>query len=457
MNWLRLSEVAAMLGQPLVGEDVWVDSVSTDTRKVAGNELFFALNGPRFDAHSVLEQPGVPSYAGLVVSRPVSHKAPQIIVPDTRIALGRLAAAWRNQFQGRVVGLTGSNGKTTVKEMIASITAVTHDVLYTQGNLNNDIGVPLTLLRLRSQHEIAVIEMGANHAGEIAYLTQLVRPDVALVNNAGPAHLEGFGDLEGVARAKGEIYGGLGPDGVAVVNADDVFADYWTGLNVGRRVIRFGKAPDADVRLVGTDPLRLVVGGAAIELTLQLEGWHNALNATAAAAVAVALGMPNETIRDGLARMTAFKGRLRIVRGLNGVQLIDDSYNANPASAKAAVDVLAQRAGARILVLGDMGELGPSAAALHADLGAYAKARGLDRLFGFGDLSGAAVGAFGVGAEHFAELDSLIAALKTLAAPDVVALIKGSRSMRMDRVVEALKARIPVDGADGNGGHEHVA
>ncbi|MGF1546323.1 MAG: UDP-N-acetylmuramoyl-tripeptide--D-alanyl-D-alanine ligase [Thiotrichales bacterium] len=457
MSWLRLSEIAAMLGQPLVGEDAWVDSVSTDTRARAGNELFFALEGPRFDAHAVLEQSGAPDYAGLVVTRSVNHRAPQIIVADTRVALGQFGAAWRKQFSGRVVGLTGSNGKTTVKEMIASILAVEHDVLYTQGNLNNEIGVPLTLLRLRPRHEIAVIEMGANHPGEIGYLTQLVRPDVALVNNAGPAHLEGFGDLDGVARAKGEIYAGLGSDGVAVINADDPYAAYWASLNENRRVVRFGATSAAEVCLVDLDPLRLRLGDSEIELALQLEGRHNALNATAAAAVAYALGVANATVREGLARMTAFKGRLRAVRGLNGVRVIDDSYNANPASAKAAVDVLAQRPGVRILVLGDMGELGIAAEALHGEVGRYAKARGLERFFGFGPLSKAAVDAFGAGGAHFAELDLLLDVLKSLASPEVVALVKGSRSMRMDRVVEALKARVNIDATDGNGGRENVA
>ncbi len=455
MTWLRLAEIAAMLGRPLAGEDAWVEAVSTDTRKPVANAVFFALRGPNFDAHEVLERPDAPAYVGLVVSRPVKNRAPQIVVDDTRLALGRLAAEWRKRFEGRVVGLTGSNGKTTVKEMIASIASVEHDVLYTQSNLNNDIGVPLTLLRLRPRHEIAVIEMGANHHGEIDYLTRIVRPDVALVNNAGPAHLDGFGDLAGVARAKGEIYGGLTAGGCAVVNADDAFRDYWLGLNAKRCVILFGRHPDADVRLLSDRPLRLRIGDEEIEVELQLEGAHNAMNAAAAAAVAHGLGLTSETIREGLARMTAFKGRLRPVRGYNGLNLIDDSYNANPASAKAAVDVLAGRSGERVLVLGDMGELGQNAEALHAEVGAHARARGLDWLYTFGALSRHASDAFGPGGKHFEDLTDLIDALKQGAGPRRVILVKGSRSMRMERVVEALKATPESTGP--NGRHAHVA
>lgn len=439
MNWLKLSQAADMMASELQGRDAWVDSVSIDTRKPVDNALFFALQGPNFDAHEVLEQSPDICPAGLVVTRPVQHPAPQIVVNDTRIALGELAAAWRQRFTGRVVALTGSNGKTTVKEMLAAIFAIEGPVLVTEGNLNNDIGVPLTLLRLRSQHLLAVIEMGANHSGEIAYLSDMVRPNIALLNNAAAAHLEGFGDIQGVARSKGEIFSGLCQSGVAVINADDDYCDYWISLNLGRRRILFGRDSHANVRLVSNSQIEIFSGGESYPINLQLEGEHNIYNAMAAWAVATAVGVQPEVIQRGLASMPPVKGRLQSLEGSRGATLIDDSYNANPASLRAGIKVLAAKPGSRILILGDMAELGANAAALHAEIGQLAAQAGIEHLLSFGALGRAAVEAFGEGGKHFQQLDGLIAEARQLLNKDAVVLVKGSRAARMERVVEGLR------------------
>jgi len=438
MSWLKLSQAAEMMEAELQGVDDWVETVSTDTRKPTDNTLFFALQGPNFDAHKVLEQSPSIRPAGIVVSHPIQHSASQIVVNDTRVALGELAAAWRQRFTGRVVALTGSNGKTTVKEMLAAIFAIEGSVLSTEGNLNNDIGVPLTLLRLRPQHQLAVIEMGANHSGEIAYLSEITRPNIALLNNAAVAHLEGFGDIEGVARSKGEIFSGLCQSGVAIINADDNYCDYWISLNLGRRRILFGRDSRANVRLVSTSPVEILSGGVVYPIDFQLEGEHNVYNAMAAWAAAMAVGVQPEVIQQGLASMRSVKGRLQLLQGYQGAAVIDDSYNANPASLQAGIRVLAEKPGKRILVLGDMAELGADASALHAEIGAKAAQAGIEHLLTFGALSHAAAEAFGDGGKHYQQLDDLMAEVRQLLDKDTVVLIKGSRAARMERVVEYL-------------------
>jgi len=453
MSWLKLSQVAEMMEAELQGMDAWVDSVSTDTRKTVEGSLFFALQGPNFDAHEVLEQsPGIRP-AGLVVARPVRHPAPQIVVNDTRIALGELAAAWRQRFTGRVVAITGSNGKTTVKEMLAAIFAIEGSVLSTQGNLNNDIGVPLTLLRLRSEHLLAVIEMGANHPGEIAYLSEITRPNIALLNNAAAAHLEGFGDIQGVARSKGEIFSGLCQSGVAIINADDAYCDDWVSLNLGRRRVLFGSDLRASVRLVSTSPVEILSGGVVYPIDMPLQGEHNVYNAMAAWAAALAVGVQPEIIQRGLASMRPVKGRLQTLEGFRGAMVIDDSYNANPASLLAAIKVLADKPGRRILVLGDMAELGKDAAALHAEIGAQAARSGIEHLLSFGALGQVAVEAFGQGGRHYQLMDDLIVEARQLLDKDTVVLIKGSRAARMERVVDDLSRTAD----EPTGGQEYVA
>ncbi|MDX5332915.1 MAG: UDP-N-acetylmuramoyl-tripeptide--D-alanyl-D-alanine ligase [Gammaproteobacteria bacterium] len=443
MSWLMLSDIAAMAGGELIGADTAVQGVSTDSRNLREGDLFIALRGPRFDAHDFV--PDLEAAVAAMVEHLCDTVLPQVLVEDTRLALGRLARAWRARLSATVVGLTGSNGKTTVKEMIAAILQECGSVHATRGNLNNDIGVPLTLLALRDTHDYAVIEMGANHAGEIAYLTAIAQPHVALITNAGPAHLEGFGSIEGVSRAKGEIFQGLPADGVAVINADDSYADYWRGLNTGRRILSFGAEQAADFTgsLAADGQLRMQTPEGELALDFALRGRHNLLNALCAAAAASAAGASLEAIRRGLAAMQPVSGRLQARVGRNGAALIDDSYNANPASMRAAIDVLAARPGRRVFVMGDMGELGGDATAMHAAIGEYARAAGIDRLHALGPLSAAAAEAFGASAEHHADWRALAQAVTDELSADVTVLVKGSRSMRMERVVAALEQQEP--------------
>ncbi|MGM0675918.1 UDP-N-acetylmuramoyl-tripeptide--D-alanyl-D-alanine ligase [Ectothiorhodospira marina] len=438
MMRLSLQEVAALCDGSPSGGNVIVTGVSTDSRQVSGGSLFVALQGPRFDAHEFIDA-SLPA-AAVMVNRPVVSGHPRIRVKDTRLALGALAAGWRRRCPAEVVALTGSNGKTTVKEMLAAILQQAGDTLATQGNLNNEIGVPLTLLRLSMEHRFAVIEMGANHAGEIAGLTALAGPRVALITNAGPAHLEGFGSLEGVARAKGEIFQGLGTDGVAVINADDAYAQFWMGLNAGRRTLLFGSSEQAQVRVgQGADGKAWIRHeGASVCLDLALPGAHNRLNAAAAAAAALALGLDLDTIAAGLASLAPVPGRLMRRTGPHGINIIDDSYNANPASTRAAVDMLLDEPAPRILVLGDMGELGGDGPTLHRQTGEYAAARGIDRLLAVGPLCRHAVEGFGAGATHFKDREALIHTLQATSGEAGTILVKGSRGQRMERIVEAL-------------------
>ncbi|MFW5452593.1 UDP-N-acetylmuramoyl-tripeptide--D-alanyl-D-alanine ligase [Thioalkalivibrio sulfidiphilus] len=454
MIW-SLAEIAAKVGGELHGADTVAEGVSTDTRSLQHGQLFVALTGPTYDGHAFVSD-DLPA-AGVMVSRLLPTRLPQVLVDDTRLALGRLARAWRESLPVTVLALTGSNGKTTVKEMLSAIAREHAPTLATRGNLNNDIGVPLTLLEMARNHRYAVVEMGANHHGEIAYLTSLARPDVALITNAGPAHLEGFGSIEGVSRAKGEIYSGLGPDGVAVINADDIYADYWYGLNPGRRVISFGLDHVAEVSGEWQAPgsLRLHMNGRVHDLELAFPGRHNALNALAAAAAALGAEIPEEAILRGLARVHPVSGRLVAVPGQGGALLLDDSYNANPASTRAALEVLAGHGGERCMVLGDMGELGEEGAEMHAEIGARARELGIEHFHAVGPLSAHAVRAFGEGAQHHADQAALIEALRPLLHADMTVLVKGSRSQRMERVVQALQAG--ANNNHNNGGAAHAA
>ncbi|HET9702000.1 MAG TPA: UDP-N-acetylmuramoyl-tripeptide--D-alanyl-D-alanine ligase, partial [Burkholderiales bacterium] len=381
---------------------------------------------------------------------------PLLVVADTRIGLGELAAHWRGKFRMPLVALTGSNGKTTVKEMLASIlreaAGAPAAVLATQGNLNNDIGVPLMLLRLGPGHRYAVIEMGMNHAGEIAYLTRLARPDVALITNAGSAHIEFLKTREGIARAKGEIFEGLAPGGAAVINADDDFAGLWRAAAGARRVVDFGLVQAAAVSAgcrIGPEAteLHLRLPGAEVDTKLRVPGLHNVRNALAAAAAAVALDVAPAAIARGLAAFSGVKGRLQRVPAIRGATLIDDTYNANPESVAAALDVLAAAPGKRLLVIGDMGELGSGAAALHAEIGRKARACAVDALLALGEASVHAARAFGPGARHFERIEDLLAELENLLAPGVTVLVKGSRFMRMERVVKSFELPGPAAGA----------
>ncbi|WJW75012.1 UDP-N-acetylmuramoyl-tripeptide--D-alanyl-D-alanine ligase [Thiohalobacter sp. IOR34] len=445
MMSMQLSEAAGLLGADLVGADVRFAGVSTDSRSLEPGNLFVALVGERFDGHAYLQQAAERGAAAAAVSRELNPVLPLLRVADTRRALGELAGHWRRRFDLPLVAVTGSNGKTTVKEMTAAILGVGRRVLATRGNLNNDIGVPLTLFRLDGRHQAAVIEMGANHPGEIALLTGIAAPSVALITNAAPAHLAGFGDLAGVAEAKGEIFAGLGPHGVAVINADDRFAPRWRALAAGHEILDFGlEAPaavSADWRPVEAgSELRLRTPQGRVELRLPLPGRHNVMNALAATAAALAAGAGLDEVQQGLSGLRAVAGRLRFLAGRQGARLIDDSYNANPASLGAALEVLRAQPGEHWLVLGEMGELGGDARALHAEAGRQARASGVSRLFGLGPLAAEAVRAFGAGARMYDALDALLEDLGAALDPDKTVLVKGSRSMRMERVVEALAA-----------------
>lgn len=443
---MSLSEAATALHGELLGVDGRFSRVSTDSRSLQQGDLFIAIQGEHFDGHDFVTTAEHNGAVGAMVHRKVDTSLPLIQVTDTRKSLGTLGAVWRAHFSVPVIAVTGSNGKTTVKEMIAAILQQVGEPLVTQGNLNNDIGLPLTLLRLQPQHTHAVLEMGANHPGEIAYLVKLGQPDVALVNNAMPAHLEGFGSLEGVARAKGEIFSGLTQDGVAIINADDQFADYWRGLCKHLQQLHFGLNEQADVRAVdiaATDAgssFTLLTPGGDIAITMALLGKHNILNALAAAACCLAINIPLDAIQLGLASMKTVSGRLQVMTGKAGCKLIHDAYNANPASFRAAIDVLAQQQGKRILVMGDMGELGQDVTTMHAQIGKYARAAGIDRLFTVGSESRAATEAFGNGAQHFASDVDLSTALESELDERACVLVKGSRTMRMERIVQAIAA-----------------
>jgi len=416
-----------------------IERLARDSRQVQMGDLFLALKGERFDAHDFAEQVAGKASAALV-SRPLDIPIPQLVVDDVRLGLGRLAAAWRQSFVGTVVGLTGSNGKTTLKEMLTAILSQKGGTLATAGNFNNDIGMPLTLLRLHSDYDFAVIEMGANHFGEIEYLTQLCRPDVAILNNAGAAHLEGFGSIKGVSRAKGEIFSGLAADGIAVINADDAYADYWLILNQQRKVVTFGMQQPADVwgRYAAEQGFVIHCGTEQVPVSLKLLGHHNQMNALAAAAGAHALGLPLSMIKQGLETVQAVKGRLCPYPGQHGGLVIDDTYNANPTSAVAALEVLASLHGHKILVLGDMGELGETGVDDHAEIGRKAAHLGIDMLFSLGVLSAEASHCFGDKGYAFEQLDDLLAALQAALQPTSQVLIKGSRAARMERVVTVL-------------------
>jgi UDP-N-acetylmuramoyl-tripeptide--D-alanyl-D-alanine ligase len=442
-----LREFAQTCGGTLTGADRSYTGVSTDTRTLKAGELFVALRGPRFNANDFVAAAETAGAAAAVVDTRVDRPLPQIVVADTQAALSASAAAWRAQFTMPVVGVAGSNGKTTVKEMIAAILERSGPTLSTRGNFNNHIGVPLTLHRFEASHRYAVVEIGANRAGEVAGLLKLVRPTVGLITNAGAEHLEGFGSLEGVARAEGEMVAGLDTTATAVINADDAFATLWRDMARGR-VTTFGVASPADFSasdihtaidgsgFVTRFKLRAPSGGMPIEL--HLAGSHNVLNALCAAAAATAAGASLDDVRAGLATMRPVPGRLQFKTAPSGAWIVDDSYNANPSSMKAGIEVLASVDARRWLVMGDMGELGSFADESHGEIGRFARNNRIDRLFATGKLSQLAVEAFGQGGEWFADTDALARAVNAELTREVCVLVKGSRSNRLERVVEAL-------------------
>ena len=456
-----LAEFARACGGRLSGNDAAYTDVVSDSRTLAPQQLFVALRGPRFDGHEFVGAALALGAAGALVDAEQPVGLAQIIVPDTQAALERAARHWRAGFSGALVGVAGSNGKTTAKEMTAAILGQSGNCLATRGNLNNHIGVPLTLLRLTPAHRFAVVEMGANRAGEVAALVSIARPTIGMITNAGAEHLEGFGTLEGVARAEGEMVAGLPAGATAVINVDDEFAGLWRALTPAR-VVTFGVREPADFSAtevhtsVGSQGfltrfrLSAPAGSAAIQLAVG--GAHNVANALAAAAAAASAGAGLEHIAAGLAAVRAVPGRLQFKQGASGAWLIDDSYNANPSSVRAAIEVLSSLAGRKWLVLGDMAELGEFAHQAHSAIGEFARAHGVERLYATGSLAARAVDSFGAGAQWYSDVTALSAALTGAlgkAAPDVRLLIKGSRVNRLERVVDALAA----DSAAKTGGH----
>ena len=444
-----LQDAAQAAGGRLIGDDQRYDVVSTDSRTLPAGSLFVALRGPSFDGANFVAAAQARGAVGALVERALPEvPLPQVEVTDALKGLQRLGRAWRENFSIPIVGVGGSNGKTSAKEMTAAILSRLGPCMATHGNLNNHIGVPVTLMRLETSHRSAVIEMGANRVGDVAELVALARPTVGFITNAGAEHLEGFVDLDGVARGEGEMVSGLGAGAAAIVNADDDYADYWRGVATAERVVTFGLQPGADftaaevVQAIERSEfttrftLKCPLGERAI--FLKAGGAHNVSNALGAAAAATAAGASLDDIAAGLADFRTVSGRLQLKAGRRDSWIIDDSYNANPSSVRAGLDVLRSLSGVTWLVLADMAELGEHASDSHAGLGLYARASGVKRLFGFGPESSRAVETFGSGGEWFPDVDSLIRRLQAEIAPGVTVLIKGSRVNRLERVVRAL-------------------
>ena len=460
---MMMSQVAQALGATLYGDDVMMTGVSKDTRDIRAGDLYVALKGENFDGHCFIADADSAGAAGMLVSDICSdmQDMSQVQVADTRIALGQLAAHWcqrwrdnerGNKTERKLIAITGSNGKTSVKEMCSKILgdyAGAASVLSTKGNLNNDIGMPMTLLELTEQHDFAVIEMGANHVGEIDYLTAIAKPDVALVNNVGPAHLEGFGSLENIAKTKAEIYNGLSENGIAIINQDDVFAAFWRDCCANHKIISFSMLDDsADVYAgyVDAGHYKVHVGEEAADLRLKVPGKHNVMNALAAISATLSVGIPLQAIAASLSEFTNIQGRLTVATAAMGYQVIDDTYNANPLSVSAAIDVLAglieqgqdKSFDKTVLVLGDMAELGDDAEKLHAEIGVKARAAGINYLYATGRLSAGTVKAFGEDGFYFADKNELISSLNENLTGSEIVLIKGSRSAAMEEVVERI-------------------
>jgi UDP-N-acetylmuramoyl-tripeptide--D-alanyl-D-alanine ligase len=440
---MKLSEAVAVLGGRMSGSEARFSGVSTDTRNLRAADLFVALRGERFDGHGFLKNAAAAKAAAAVVDRRYTGEfpLPVAIVEDTRLALGELARHWRARFSPALVAVTGSNGKTTVKEMLGSILrahAGESAVLATSGNLNNDIGLPLTLLRMRQAHRWCAIELGMNHRGEIAYLAAIARPTVALVNNAQREHLEFMRSVEEVAAENASVYDALPTDGVAVVNANDAQAAFFRARAGARRVVDFGIETSARVSAKHrlhplTSEISVTTPAGVAEATLAIPGLHNVRNALAAAACAVAAGVDLKAISAGLTTFRPYAGRLQVKQARGGATLIDDTYNANPDSVRAAIDVLAACPGPTVLVLGDMGEVGEHGQEFHREVGAYARSMGISALLALGEATRHAVEAFGSGARHFEKVEDLVPGVAGRSI-----LVKGSRFMKMERVVAAL-------------------
>ena len=448
---LHLNDIKDVLGAQLIGSPVAFIGCSTDTRRLHPGSMFVALRGENFDGHDFVMTAQEQGAVALLIEKPVDCHLPKLLVHDTRKALKTLASFWRQQFDLPVIAITGSNGKTTTKEMVRSILAQQGEVLANQGNYNNEIGVPLTLFQLGKQHHYAVIEMGANHAGEIATLTHLAQPNVAVITQCAPAHLDGFKDIVGVAKAKGEIFTGLQNGGTAVINFDDAYAQLWLSqleiinARIFLNISSFGIENQAevmakDIRLnADSSDFILHTRSGQIEIHLPFLGRHNIMNALAATACTLACGCSLTSIREGLQNVQAVKGRLQRCQGIKGTILIDDTYNANPASLHAALKIFKNFSPPYCLVLGDMNELGSQSDVFHQQAGQLAREAGVKHLWAIGSMTRYSVESFGQGAQHFVNHEELINALSQELPQGATVLVKGSRGMQMEQVIHALR------------------
>lgn len=443
---MQLTEVAHVIQGNLQGENLHFSAIATDSRKLNSGEVYVALVGENFDGHHFIKEVETKGAVAAIVNRPVESTMPLIIVEDTLKALADLASYHRQQFHCPIIAVTGSCGKTTTKMLLTNVFAQKGQVLSNPASFNNSIGVPLTLLQLDNNHDFAITELGANHLGEIDFLSRLVQPQVSIITNAGPAHLKGFGDLNGVAKTKGEIFNGLTAGGVAIINIDDAKAPYWLEKAAAFRIITFGLSPKADVYAkeiifdeFAKPSFYLVTPAGYCKIKLPLMGQHNIYNALAASAAAFALGLDLNLISCGLEQAEAVVKRLVEYKGKTGAIVIDDSYNANPASMLAAIRLLTQRSNHSILVVGDMLELGEKTADFHHQMGLQAKELGVKQLFCLGEYSQLAAQSFGQSSMHFMDHASLINALKPQLNPKVTVLVKGSRGMTMEKIVEAIR------------------
>lgn len=459
MITVKLSYIASTLGWRQVGPDIEIKQVVTDSRKVNKGDCFIALYGDNFDAHQFIAQVIGDGAGAIIVSQEQQVTVPQLVVPDTRLALGLLAGLIADLSNTKKIAITGSCGKTTVKEMLAAILSTQFNVLSTAGNFNNDIGVPLTLLRLTKEHDVAVIEVGANHIGEIDYTSGLVKPDVAIITNIGAAHLEGFGGIEGVVKAKSEIFNHLADQGTAIFDVNSPYAKQWQLANQQRKISRFCATTGQTGEVYASDISSNALGCASftmhsvhgsVKLTLALPGQHNVANALAAGAAAIALGVDLASVAKGLLTMGEVSGRLNVSEVTPSLKVIDDTYNANSSSIKAAIELLAQYDAKKVLVLGDMGELGEYAVATHQGLGPVIEKNNIDILMSYGQLSQH----YGHGYQgvhlHFKDKEQLNQALEkqliAFGTQPVVVLAKGSRSTQMESVVEFIKNNKKIKG-----------
>ncbi|MDP5213521.1 UDP-N-acetylmuramoyl-tripeptide--D-alanyl-D-alanine ligase [Pseudoalteromonas tunicata] len=445
LNW-----IASVLAVSFEGQNQQVLNINTDTRTIKAGEVFLAIKGPNFDGHKFVEQAVAQGAVAVIVDHSVKVQVPQFIVPDARLALGKLGAAVMAEVNPKTIAITGSVGKTTVKEMCAAILSQHGEVLATKGNFNNDIGVPLTLLRLEPKHQYAVIELGANHIGEIAYTTDLVKPDVAVVCNVAAAHIEGFGSLDGVAQAKGEIFSGLKTGGIAVINADSPYVDYWLTSLDKSTLCQFSMSQQLDVwpenihlDKLGRAGFDLCTPTERIAVQLPIAGKHNITNALIACALTLPLGVTLAHVAQGLASMPMVQGRVNLIEVNDSLTVIDDTYNANVQSVKAGIDLLGQIEGHQIFAFGDMGELGADARQYHEEVGLYAQQKGIDTFYSLGVLSRYASDVYQKAGLHFSSRQQLLAAiLNDIAHVEgpITILVKGSRSSRMELLVQDIVA-----------------